>query len=144
VTWLYIPEGFIIFGVLHFIGTSIIVWILFERFKNYNFIFGLVFIIIGFYIRTLNFDSILLLPFGFIPKNFWTVDYFPIFPWFGLILIGSVLGNIIFPNFKRRFHVPHITNNLLINIFSFLGRNSLIIYFIHQPIIIGIILLFFS
>lgn len=144
VTWLYIPDGFIIFGVLHFIGTSIIIWILFERFQIYNFIFGVFFIFLGFYIRTLNFDSIYLLPFGFIPNNFWTIDYFPLFPWFGLILIGSAMGNILYPNFKRRFNIPDISNSLFIKLFCFLGRNSLAIYFIHQPIIIAIIVLFLS
>ena len=62
VTWIYIPNGFIIFGVLHFIGTSIIIWMLFERFQIYNFVFGVFFIFLGFYIRTQNFDSIYLLP----------------------------------------------------------------------------------
>jgi uncharacterized membrane protein len=143
ITFLYIPNGFIIFGVLHFIGISIILWIFFVRFRVYNFIFGIIFIILGFYFRTTSFGNIFLLPFGFIPDNIWTIDYFPLFPWFGIILIGSAFGNIFYPNFKRYFEINDFSNNFFVKKFCFLGRNSLIIYFFHQPIIIALLFLFF-
>lgn len=139
ITWFYIPRGFVVFGILHFIGTSIILSLIFIRYRFINIIFGLFFIIVGFYLKSLTFDFNILIPLGFIPNNFWTIDYFPLFPWFGIFLIGISIGNIIYPDFKRKYEIKDLSKNLLIKSFCFLGRNSLLIYFIHQPIIIGII-----
>jgi uncharacterized membrane protein len=139
ITWFYIPRGFVVFGILHFIGTSIILSLIFIRYRFINIIFGLFFIIVGFYLKSLTFDFNILIPLGFIPNNFWTIDYFPLFPWFGIFLIGVSIGNIIYPDFKRKYEIKDLSKNLLIKSFCFLGRNSLLIYFIHQPIIIGII-----
>jgi len=139
ITWFYIPRGFVVFGILHFIGTSIILSLIFIRYRFINIIFGLFFIIVGFYLKSLTFDFNILIPLGFIPNNFWTIDYFPLFPWFGIFLIGISIGNIIYPDFKRKYEIKDLSKNLLVKSFCFLGRNSLLIYFLHQPIIIGII-----
>ena len=139
ITWFYIPRGFVVFGILHFIGTSIILSLIFIRYRVINIIFGLLFIIVGFYLKSLTFDFNILIPLGFIPNNFWTIDYFPLFPWFGIFLIGISIGNIIYPDFKRKYEIKDLSKKLLVKSFCFLGRNSLLIYFLHQPIIIGII-----
>ena len=144
VTWFYIPEAFIIFGVLHFIGLSIILSQLFIRFRYLNILFGLFFIIIGFFLRFFTFDFYFLLPLGFVPNNFWTVDYFPLFPWFGVILMGIFIGNFIYPDSKRNYNIVNLSKNEFILSICFLGRNSLFIYFLHQPIIIIFILIFLS
>ncbi len=139
ITWFYIPRGFIIFGILHFIGASILLSLIFIKYKLNNIIFGIFFIIVGFYLKSLTFDFNFLIPLGFIPNNFWTVDYFPLFPWFGIILIGISIGNFIYPNCKRIFSIIDLSKNLIVKSFCYLGRNSLLIYFIHQPIIIVLI-----
>ena len=139
ITWFYIPRGFVVFGILHFIGASIILSLIFIRYRVINIIFGLFFIIVGFYLKSLTFDFNILIPLGFIPNNFWTIDYFPLFPWFGIFLIGISIGNIIYPDFKRKYEIKDLSKKLLVKSFCFLGRNSLLIYFLHQPIIIGII-----
>jgi len=71
ITWFYIPRGFVVFGILHFIGTSIILSLIFIRYRVINIIFGLFFIIVGFYLKSLTFDFNILIPLGFIPNNFW-------------------------------------------------------------------------
>jgi uncharacterized membrane protein len=142
ITFFYITEGFIIFGVLHFIGISIILSLLFIRYTYMNFLFGLFFIIIGFYLRLFTFDFYFLIPLGFVPNNFWTVDYFPLFPWFGVILIGIFIGNLIYPDFERKYKILNLSNNKFISSLCVLGRNSLYIYFFHQPIIIILIMIF--
>jgi uncharacterized membrane protein len=142
ITFFYIPRGFVIFGILHFIGTSIILSLIFIRYKFVNIIFGIIFIILGFYLRSLTFDFNFLIPLGFIPNNFWTIDYFPLLPWFGIILLGISIGNLLFPNFKRIYKIRDLSGNLIVKTFCFLGRNSLIIYFIHQPVIIAFIFIF--
>jgi uncharacterized membrane protein len=142
ISWFYIPKGFVIFGILHFIGTSIILSLVFLRYKLFNVIFGIIIIILGLYIRTLSFDFNFLIPLGFIQDNYWSIDHFPLLPWFGVLLIGISIGNMIYPNKIRKFEIIDRSNNMLVKSFCFLGRNSLIIYFLHQPIIIGLIYIF--
>ena len=66
------------------------------------------------------------------------MDYEPIFPWFGLVLIGMGLGEYLYPDGLRRFTLPQIPA-VFMQPLAFLGRHSLIIYLVHQPLIILII-----
>ena len=133
-TWWYLHEGFVIFGILHLIGVSVILSPLFFRFGKYNILLGLVCITIGLFIGTFQ-GPIWLLPFGIYPPSFTSVDYTPLFPWLGVVLIGLGAGEFLYAGGTRRFSIPPVPN--LINApFSFLGRHSLIIYLVHQPIII--------
>ena len=139
VTYIYIPERYVIFGVLHLIGISIIISIPFISYKKINIILGLIIISLGIYLKTLKFDFNILIPLGFTPYGFYTVDYFPILPWFGVVLIGIAIGNYIYPNTKRIFSLKDYSNTTIVKTLCFLGRNSLIIYFLHQPILIGLL-----
>lgn len=136
VSWLYLPKGFIIFGILHCIGISIILAYPFIRYVIQPFILGLFFIAIGIFLKTLIFDFSWLVWLGFIPYNFYTVDYFPLLPWLGFVLIGISIGNILYENSLRKFVLKDKTSLKIIKITTFLGRHSLIIYFLHQIILI--------
>lgn len=138
VSWFYLDSGIIIFGVLHCIGLSIILAFPLLKFRFINLFFGFVFIFIGFFLRIFKFDFYWLVWLGFKPAQFYTVDYFPLFPWFGVILIGLFLGNTFYQNYKRKFRLMNLKNFKIIRFFCFLGRNSLLIYFLHQPIIFSI------
>ena len=148
ITWLIFPNNFIRFGILHLIGISIILSIPFLKFnlikeKNiYNLIIGILIIITGFYLQTLQFNVNELFWLGFIPHHFNTFDYFPILPWFGIVLIGLSLGNMFYKNYKRQFRFIKDPNNKLVDALNYIGRHSLIIYFLHQPVIIFILYLF--
>ncbi len=135
-TWIFIPQEFIIFGVLHFIGISIILAYPFIKRKYLNLILGISIILLGIYLGNFNFDFTWLMWLGFIPNNLQTVDYFPLIPWFGVVLLGLFFGGILYKNYQRQFNLPDLSSNYIIRGFSFLGRNSLIIYLIHQPILI--------
>ena len=139
VTWIYPHEGFIIFGVLHCIGLSIILAYPFLRFNITNLMIGILLVYAGIYLKTLSFDFSWLLWLGFKPSEFYTIDYFPILPWFGIILIGISIGNIIYPDYKRNFDLLDISTFKIIRFLCLLGRYSLIIYFLHQPIIIAML-----
>jgi uncharacterized membrane protein len=141
ISWIYIPERFIIFGILHCIGVSIILSFPFIRFRVTNLILGFLLIGIGSYLKLLTFDFNWLIPLGFLPHSFFTIDYFPLLPWFGVVLIGMAIGNFIYPDAKRQYHLKDLSNYLSVKLLCFLGRNSLIIYFLHQPILIGLIFL---
>ena len=141
ISLIYIPERFIIFGILHFIGVSIILSFPFIRFRVTNLILGFLLIGIGTYLKLLTFDFNWLIPLGFLPNRFFTIDYFPLLPWFGVVLIGIAIGNFIYPNAKRQYHLRDRSYCLSVKSLCFLGRNSLIIYFLHQPILVGLIFL---
>jgi uncharacterized membrane protein len=144
ITWILFPNSFIIFGILHLIGVSIILSLLFLKLNNkLNLILGVCLIFLGLYLMNFSFDFNWLLWLGFIPKYFNSFDYFPILPWFGFVLIGLFLGNKLYKNSKRQFNFIKDPNNKVIDVFNYLGKHSLFIYFIHQPIIF-LILYFFS
>ena len=143
VTWLYLGEGFIIFGVLHCIGISIIFSIPFLTFRVQNLILGLVFIFLGLILKTFTVDFYWLAWLGFKPATFYTVDYYPLLPWFGVVLIGIFLGNSLYPEGKRRYAVKDRSTVKIVSFSCFLGRHTLIIYLIHQPIIVGLIYILF-
>ncbi len=71
--------------------------------------------------------------FGFPDYGFESSDYFPIFPWIFIFFAGAFIGRIAV---KRGF--PKFMMKKRIGFFAFLGRKSLIIYLVHQPVIFGI------
>ena len=76
---------------------------------------------------------------GFPGPDFYSVDYFPILPWFFLFVAGYYLYRYIENKEaileKLKWGIPGL---------NFLGENSLLIYLIHQPIIYGILQLWFA
>ena len=136
VTWILFPRDFIIFGILHLIGLSIILSSFFVRFRH-KILLGIALILTGLYLDNLIFDFPWLLWLGLVPREFYTFDYWPLLPWFGLFLVGMHFGN----KYKIK---KKIIKNPIINIFLILGRNSLIIYLIHQVLLVIFLFLFFG
>ena len=62
----------------------------------------------------------------------------PLLPWFGLILIGMACGSLFYPGGRRGFLLS-AAEPALARPFEFLGRHSLVIYFLHQPLILLLI-----
>ncbi|MDD5182381.1 MAG: heparan-alpha-glucosaminide N-acetyltransferase [Candidatus Nanoarchaeia archaeon] len=135
-TYLLYPDAFVYFGILHFIGVGIILAIPFLPYKKLNLVLGAVLLALGtaFYNITLNVPWFMLLGFRFWGMS--TLDFFPILPWFGVILLGIFVGNAFIPNGRLKLKVPEIP---LRNALAFLGRYSLIIYFLHIILIFGAI-----
>ena len=65
--------------------------------------------------------------FGFPRADFYSSDYFPIFPWFFLYLTGLFAGRMILK------HPPEWLKGK-IPVLDWIGRHSLIIYMAHQPV----------
>lgn len=137
VTWLYLGNGFIIFGILHLIGISIILSVFFLRYSLINLISGIAIIISGIFIQFYN-GPVWLLWAGIHPESFYSVDYTPLLPWFGVVLIGIYFGKKVYPGGKRASS-PGLLQYFDNNAISFLGRHSLLIYILHQPVIIVVI-----
>jgi uncharacterized membrane protein len=142
VTWWYLGEGFVIFGILQLIGVSIMLSPLFFRFRTANIVLGFLFIAIGYLLSAIS-GPAWLIPLGIHPPDFWSVDYEPVFPWTGIVLIGMGLGEYLYPDGMRRFTLP-VMPRVIVQPLSFLGRHSLVIYLVHQPVIIFLIAVVFG
>lgn len=134
-TWLFLPSGTILFGILHLIGLSVILSLFFVRLKPHQLaVIGLIIAIAGFYINQFFFGFSWLLWLGLVPSGFYTLDYFPLLPWFGIFLIGMALGKNSYRNGKSRIKQKRCSS-----FFCILGRHSLLIYLTHQLILIAIL-----
>lgn len=134
-------SGSVVFGILHLIGVSIILAHPLLRLGWTNVALGLAVIAAGIYLRAggVSFDGpmaiqALLAPLGITPESLLMPDYRPLLPWFGVALLGVAAGNLL------RDRMPKIRTpgsvSRSISPLAFLGRNSLLIYLIHQPLII--------
>ncbi len=141
VTWILFPSSAVFFGVLHLIGAAIIAAFPFLGKKKASLFTGIALIALGFWMQQFSFSFPWFLWLGLVPKNFYTFDYFPLLPWFGVVLLGLFAGNALYPNAKRKFNMPDFSKNKVIQFFCFLGRDSLLIYFLHQPLLVALILL---
>lgn len=142
VTWIFLREMFVVFGALHLIGLSIIIGYFFLNFRYLNFALGIFLMIFGFYLLNFTFNFSWLLWLGIVPKHFYTLDYFPLIPWFGLFIIGMFFGKELYSNYRRNFKIHDLSGFLPVKFFSFLGRHSLAIYFLHIPIILSFMYIF--
>ena len=75
-----------------------------------------------------------LLPLGIPGPSFSSFDYFPLIPWLGIFLIGSALGKSVYAS--RRSLLPWPLPGTFVNA---AGRHSLLIYIVHQPVIMGVL-----
>ena len=143
-TYIFLDEGYVIFGVLHLIGISIIIAYPFLRFKNLNLFIGIIIIIFGIYLDSLIFDFPWFIWLGLQPSGIYSLDFLPILPWFGFVLIGIFLGHNLYTNYERNYEIRDKINFPLVKLFSLLGRHSLKIYFIHHIVIISLVYLYLS
>lgn len=75
--------------------------------------------------------------FGFPTQEFYSADYYPLFPYFFMFVTGTAIGRYV-----KEMKFPRWFYTCRIPIFEFIGRHSLLVYLLHQPIIFGLILLF--
>ena len=131
--------GVIAFGILHLIGVSIILAYPFLDGRLSNVLFGGAVIALGLLIGSLDLvsESPLLLPFGVVPLDLPMPDYRPLLPWFGVVLLGLAAGNTFYAGRRSRPGTPVPARPL-----AFLGRHSLTIYLVHQPVIVALLVLF--
>lgn len=133
-TWLYLPQNYVVFGILHLIGVSVMLSPLFFRFERWNIVLGAGVVLAGWAIAGTT-GPAFLLPLGIMPPGFASFDYTPLFPWLGVVLVGLGLGSVLYAGGVRQFRIPPVPDRVVAP-FTFLGRHSLVIYLIHQPVII--------
>jgi uncharacterized membrane protein len=133
-------KGLIIyFGVLHCLGTCMILWWLFKRLPTWLLaVLGIAMAVAGLYLQTRTFNTGLwLMPLGFMPDGFASSDYFPLLPNLGYFLLGGVLGRTLYR--KQETLLPKVNeNNPVLRFLRLCGRHSLWIYLLHQPVLSGL------
>jgi uncharacterized membrane protein len=132
--------GIIAFGILHVIGVSVILAYPLLKYRLPNLYLGVSIIAVGAYmmVRDLSSESPWLLPFGVVPENIFMPDYRPLLPWFGVVLLGLFVGNVVYGDGKRPARLAQRTPAVARQLVP-LGRNSLFIYLIHQPILVALL-----
>jgi uncharacterized membrane protein len=132
--------GVVAFGILHLIGVSIILAYPLLRYRLANLVVGLCVIAAGWYMRAqdVSSESPWLLPLGVVPGSLFMPDYRPLLPWFGVVLLGLYAGNVVYGGGKRPSGVPRGVPPVARPLVP-LGRNSLFIYLVHQPILVALL-----
>lgn len=137
-SWLILPGEVVVFGILHLIGCATILAVPFVVLKipaRIPLVTGILVIVIAPLVSLVR-GPALLIPFGITPVGFTTLDYEPLIPWFGVMLVGISLGMILYKDgmrckpLERLPELPQAARPL-----TFLGRHSLGIYLLHNPII---------
>lgn len=132
------------FGILHLLGVCMLLYPLFRRLPHWALgLVGLSFVALGYWFTTFTVDVDYLFPLGLRSGRVFTgSDYFPIFPGFGSFLIGAALGKSLYRRKQSLF--PRVKSDFfIVRWLSFIGRNSLPIYMLHQPILYAIVMLLF-
>lgn len=148
----------ILFNVLHMLSISTLIYafiiFLADKLKLNSRIVTLILGMIGIYIMMLNnrlylYDdtssNLLLMPLGItVIGEPSVVDYMPLIPWLGVFLTGSAIGRAVYPDKKTLFPDTGKGIRKVLAPLGFLGRHSLIVYIIHQPVIYAILYFIFK
>ena len=156
VTGLVMPDLIIKFGILHLMGCCMILtgllapWLDKIPRKAGLILFAALFAVtyhlpdgyIGFkslLAIPVSVSNPYLFPFGLLAPGFFSSDYYPLIPWFFLFLCGRCLGGWVkegkAPVWLYPSRVPWL---------EAVGRHTLWIYVLHQPVLIGLFWLWFQ
>ena len=146
VTLIAMPENQILFGILTFTGSAMLLMIPLEKLlkKVPAGIGAAVSMVLFFFFENWQapawFHRNLLTAYlGFPTRAFVSMDYFPVFPWIFLFVTGYFLYRI--------FHSRDWNEKLFargnLPVINWLGRHTLPIYLIHQPVLYGLGLIWY-
>ena len=159
VTIVLMPENTILFGVLTLLGSSMLIQIPLDKiFKKINpILLFTVSIFIFVFTKNINvevlgvsgicelklshslYKNLLTAYLGFPPDDFFSTDYFSIMPWYFLFLSGYSLYLAL-----KKYNLLNKIPDFKIPLLEWIGRNSLTIYILHQPIIYFILMLLYE
>jgi len=132
------PNMPVISGILTCIGISLLVGIAFIRLSvNTLVISNLLLIPAGFFISHTSIgNNYLFYLIGF-KTTIQSLDYFPVVPWLWCMVFGITIGKLWYTNGIRQFRIPKSLN---VKQLEWLGKHSLVIYLMHQPILYCLLL----
>lgn len=138
-SWVFFPSEVIVFGVLHFIGVAVILSYPLLEYRLLNLVGGFTFLFLGKLLENLTVDFSWLVWLGLTPAGFQTLDYFPLLPWFGIIMLGIFTGNTLYPDYHRKYSLIDLSDHWSVSVLELMGRKSLLIYIVHQPVLVFIL-----
>lgn len=141
-SFLALPHMPIYFGVLHCIGVSMLLCLLLIRLRTDVLFVASLAIIVSSFVLSISIPGINAFTYmlGIHSVAVTSVDYFPLLPWFGYCLLGVSIGKTLYKDGKRQFTIPELlTHNSL---FSYVGKHSLGLYLIHQPVLVAALKVF--
>lgn len=154
VTVVFLPEERIFFGILNFFGCAVLIIALFEKplsklsaWIGVPAAFSLFLLtknisdgVIGVWqVPKILYDIKVLTPFGFPYPGFVSSDYFGIFPWIFLFITGFYLEKLF-----RKSESLQKYASVSVPVLTKIGKNTIWVYLLHQPICYAICLLIFS
>ncbi len=135
------PESYIYFGVLHFVAVALWLCRRAPRLGAWAIVLGSAVIAVGLAVQIDAFDPRWIDWIGFAANKPITEDYVPLFPWLGVVLIGCGVGALwARHDFRATATVTASWNALPIVLrwaLTTMGRWSLTIYLVHQPLLLG-------
>jgi uncharacterized membrane protein len=133
-SWWFDPERVIFFGILHLIAISILLASPLVRRPILAGLVGGGILVAGVPLAEWRVPFPGLAWLGIRPFGLSTLDYYPLVPWFGWVCLGVAVGACLYPGLTRRSLSASKAPLWLVGV----GRRSLIIYLLHQPILLGV------
>jgi uncharacterized membrane protein len=138
-SWLVFGPRLIFFGILHFIAVALLLGRLLLPLGLWNPVLGLLAIALGSSYANPGFNAAPANVIGLATEPPSTEDYVPLFPWIGVVLIGSGLG-IAWQ--RRGFPLGPVLRRLNESppwLLTFLGTWPLTVYLAHVPVLAGVV-----
>ena len=124
-TYVLFPRNVIYFGILHCIAVSSVLGLWFVRRPVLSLACAV--LIVG--------THVVFRP-SLPPISDWLgvspLDNIPLYPWFGIVLFGIFLESVN----AQRARVPA---NRPVRFLAYAGRHSLVVYLVHQPVLVGVL-----
>jgi uncharacterized membrane protein len=134
-SWFMFPRSFIYFGVLHGIAVMLVIARLTAGWGPWLWVAGAAAIASKLFVANAIFNGPWLNWTGWVTRLPITEDYVPLFPWLGVMWWGVAAGQWLL---RTR---PHWLARTAPAPLAWLGRWSLSWYMLHQPILIGALML---
>lgn len=137
-SWFMFPRSYITFGVLHGLAVMLIVARLTAGWSAWLWPLGLLAIALPHLAAHPVFNGPMLSWIGLVTRKPVTEDYVPLLPWMGVMWWGMASGGWLL---EHRPQLLQGTLAALLQPLAVLGRWSLSFYMLHQPILIGLVML---
>ena len=139
-TYFAFPQSFVYFGVLHAIALFSLLGLAFLRTPLWLAI-AVAAIVVA---LPLVYSDPLFNQKAWSWLGFWQIppptnDLVPVFPSFGTVLLGIIAARLILPSRFAPRLAAIAPSGRLPRLLAFLGRWSLVIYLVHQPILLGLV-----
>jgi uncharacterized membrane protein len=140
VTFFAFPQSYIFFGILHCIALSSLLALPFLRLHPALTFIAAVFCLVAPQLLTSPaLDAPYLDWLGLGARDPVTNDYVPVFPWFGMVLIGVASGKFFASRQETMALARWRSGSVVTRALIWAGRKSLPIYLIHQPVLLAIL-----